>query len=81
MLLTTPLTLFPVLSVLRRFAGFSLPPSLDQTESESPASAAYRPRSKSLQSSSSGSAAAAAAAAAAPTEILKPITMPKKIEF
>jgi hypothetical protein len=35
----------------------------------------------SLQSSSSGSAAAAAAAAAAPTEILKPITMPKKIEF
>jgi hypothetical protein len=77
MLLTTPLTLFPVLSVLRRFAGFSLPPSLDQTESESPASAAYRPRSMSLQSSSSGSAAAAAA----PTEILKPITIPKKIEF
>jgi hypothetical protein len=48
-----------------------------QTAAETPDSAEYRPRSMSLQSSSSTSAAATAA----PTEILKPITMPKKIEF
>jgi hypothetical protein len=48
-----------------------------QTAAETPASSEYRPRSMSLQSSSSNSAAATAA----PTEILKPITMPKKIEF